>query len=1343
MAQSEINKIDINKLITTLEEEGLFHIEYGDMNREKEILRQSLIILDFEHFKNDLCKAFNNDNDSKYIFWKTLNNEEMNYSPNKRKRFYFILLFKYLKLSQLSKQNVIDIMTTLIHQQNNNIDPEVIERIIENKEINGIKLEKMIKKPNSNDLVNAFNILYEMNESNWDQIYKFLKRPKFNKRKITPPPIHSEQTTDEEEATDTDGSGMAASFSNLSNVLLQTKLVQEVKHNNDEDENKQNNGNKNEEYKEKQRLHQQQQRKDRLSQQTDFDVDLDINNNDPKKTQNNVQNDVSEETESLETSKETENAEEMKQEQSKPKQEVIEQYTIQSPSHDLDRREQSRQLDINKKVCFSLSIFYVFVVIDCGGFNIFGQIEDNQVITAKINQPTFQFTQPNEEENIVSSARTSVELTNTTKSKSKTPIISSSTQKLFETGDGAASTVSYNMERSSQEQSEQKLNINNSYDHTQTREEQYIMVSNNNRIVTRNTSNGSRESDIEDDEFGTDDEEETEEQELQIESSNYVDDWNKEEIIRDENEEKHVGGFMENKSKEQVIEILRKHIFISMRNGILNRHKDEIIENMQKLNINGQKLFELSQRKLVKQIMSGSNDEQYEELLHQLLTKLKGFNGGLYDNNDPYPKYIYKAIWYKSNDENLEKLIDDSVREVEKLDIWEKKDRLEALYDDGLYAKLPSINEEFEDKKEISKEIGAYLGTELNIDAEQEKDTYYDFVRDVYKDIGGNRFFNQFIQKNYTREIAMATIHNELKDNQIELKTEDDIINVLIGGKFDFEQFDMNQNGEMDFFEFEQFFTDFGYSVEKQQIRKIFTEIDNVNDVIDGYLTVSKFDAWRMLYGGEDLELRKREIRRMSKYKTKWYVYFNTSDGVYHFYTQTQTHRQLQYIATINDQQHEDNVKWAMYVNELTLKQQQRFEPYITKNIPNGYWKIMNGEYNGFKDGEEGKDVNDLKMAKHLRLIHGLLNNYYVASVSENFDDSVHNLPLTQLMTNGKDTRYCNNQQLLYVVGYICDNTSIYPSLRENKEIFLAYFRDRKVDGDEFIEMSKNQFFKELIDYYNNVEILKDSTDKIYKYLLDFDLTKVEDKETFNSYNIDPEIERNEEYHVPASIKYCTDDQIVHLINQICNEHPEDSDLMEDRELYINFCRDEDINGDYLYYQGKKFHKEFVRFCDERLQEPAYKLWEYLRRIDINAIPKDDQLFKQNKEKCEGYNIRFNIEREEYRLSWWNQRGKMDTNAICLKCEKKIPEDRTFYADGVDFDEDEDFDKYGSDQDDDEFDEDEEKKELMQETNGKETKPKPMFTKLKSEQCEIFYLRFISDPGSVQWQVRLFVVFFC
>eukprot|EP01084_Bolivina_argentea_P108891 194625_1 len=67
-----------------------------------------------EYFKSQLCCAYYNNNDQSFMFYDILANK-LHYSLNKRHQFYHILLHHYLKLSDLNKQNTIQILFKLFN----------------------------------------------------------------------------------------------------------------------------------------------------------------------------------------------------------------------------------------------------------------------------------------------------------------------------------------------------------------------------------------------------------------------------------------------------------------------------------------------------------------------------------------------------------------------------------------------------------------------------------------------------------------------------------------------------------------------------------------------------------------------------------------------------------------------------------------------------------------------------------------------------------------------------------------------------------------------------------------------------------------------------------------------------------------------------------------------------------------------------------------------------------------------------------------------------------------------------------------------------------------------------
>eukprot|EP01084_Bolivina_argentea_P044966 82760_1 len=128
--------------------------------------------VDWEHLKNDLCKAYDNINDDQFIFFDILSNQ-FNYSSNKRNDFYRILLFNYLKLLDLNKENIVDIFTNMFRKYDENIERYDVERIVENKNVTNT-LKQLINTPNCSKLSSTFSIL-AIEKSNWIKIHTFLK----------------------------------------------------------------------------------------------------------------------------------------------------------------------------------------------------------------------------------------------------------------------------------------------------------------------------------------------------------------------------------------------------------------------------------------------------------------------------------------------------------------------------------------------------------------------------------------------------------------------------------------------------------------------------------------------------------------------------------------------------------------------------------------------------------------------------------------------------------------------------------------------------------------------------------------------------------------------------------------------------------------------------------------------------------------------------------------------------------------------------------------------------------------------------------------------------------------
>eukprot|EP01084_Bolivina_argentea_P281073 480850_1 len=334
---------------------------------------------------------------------------------------------------------------------------------------------------------------------------------------------------------------------------------------------------------------------------------------------------------------------------------------------------------------------------------------------------------------------------------------------------------------------------------------------------------------------------------------------------------------------------------------------------------------------------------------------------------DPYPSYICKSIWDKSEDENLEILIDECIRKVQKQFFWNDKNYIEQLYQDGLNLKNVEGNN-------VKQEI------------------YYDFVKKVYKEAGGNRFFDKFIEKNYKREIQ---VWKHKIESQKVLKTPEQIAGVL--QQVNFKEFDIDKDFGIDFYEFQKCFRKLGYFVEKDKLKKIFDDIDDEHTK-DSRITRQEYNEWKEANSNNDDEIDDE--------KQLWYVYYNKQHEIYEFNERERRDRKATQELVAKFKQEIDDMKWAVYINKLTNKQKR---PY-GNNPPKGYWVILgNDEKLNQKQITSKSYKAELAPMWHLNALYQLLHHYYMLNMAKTM--STDNTPLKRLYWPDIETNNMQQQQ--------------------------------------------------------------------------------------------------------------------------------------------------------------------------------------------------------------------------------------------------------------------------------------------------------------------------------------------
>lgn len=308
-------------------------------------------------------------------------------------------------------------------------------------------------------------------------------------------------------------------------------------------------------------------------------------------------------------------------------------------------------------------------------------------------------------------------------------------------------------------------------------------------------------------------------------------------------------------------------------------------------------------------------------------------------------------------------LIDECCKKVEKQNIyWNDREYIQMLYEDG---------------------------TKLNHDGDEnnKKETYFDFVKYIYKEAGGNNFFDKFISSNYKREIS---IWRHAMESQITNRNQ--IFTIL--QKMNFREFDIDKDYGINFEEFQKCFRKSGYFVDARILQEVFNDIDATNDR-DGTITKSEYKQWKKTINPELKKNERKEEEKIDE-NTLFYVYYNARTNRYEFnlgddhkdssssiFSGGNDDTKYQHVARLNPNIKDgEGIKWALYVNKLTTSQKRKFKD--KRNIPNGYWKILSDDHRENKKSIGIKSVKqEMLTKKQLQLIYQLLHHYYMLNIDK------------------------------------------------------------------------------------------------------------------------------------------------------------------------------------------------------------------------------------------------------------------------------------------------------------------------------------------------------------------------
>ena len=294
-------------------------------------------------------------------------------------------------------------------------------------------------------------------------------------------------------------------------------------------------------------------------------------------------------------------------------------------------------------------------------------------------------------------------------------------------------------------------------------------------------------------------------------------------------------------------------------------------------------------------------------------------------------------------------MIDETIRKIEKQFYWNKEEYITQLYEDG-----------------------------INL---EKKGSFYDFVKIIYHEAGGNRFFDKFVSKHYKRDIA---VWRHTVESQKVLKTDKQIATTLQA--INFKEFDIDKDSNINFYEFHQCIKKLGYFVEGKKLKEIFDKIDSQNgqNSQSGTITNREFQRWKEYE--QDGDIGRVDTLLDDEKNEQWFVYYDNKQQLYEFKEGEMQNiamsiSELQKVTRIK-KEIDENMRWALYANKLNSRQIRSFKGHDC--APNGYWVLFTDDIEKTKQSIKVKSIKEEMSNKdHLNAIYLLLHHYYMLNIDE------------------------------------------------------------------------------------------------------------------------------------------------------------------------------------------------------------------------------------------------------------------------------------------------------------------------------------------------------------------------
>ena len=243
-------------------------------------------------------------------------------------------------------------------------------------------------------------------------------------------------------------------------------------------------------------------------------------------------------------------------------------------------------------------------------------------------------------------------------------------------------------------------------------------------------------------------------------------------------------------------------------------------------------------------------------------------------------------------------------------------------------------------------------------------------------------------------------------------------------------------------------------------------------------------------------------------------------------------------------------------------------------------------------------------------------------SMPNAFNDDKFKLQELNLWNGQKTINECNNDEIIYIANDIIINASEkQKGLIENKESFLSFLSEHKINGEQIINYDRKQFGSAMVSHCNDNKKIKGSALKLLKAIKEYKLENISMNKTQSTSSLNSvktiymeemsqlpaaqsipfSVHQNSNILIPKSLKECKYQHIILILNKNIFPKLNQETLNENKEKIIKYIEKSQMSGKKIIEMNRKdFGSEIIQFCDQnkKLNGPIMKMYKLLREFD-------------------------------------------------------------------------------------------------------------------------------------------------